>query len=69
MQILSLCLSACLLAGCAASTPSIKPAVAHCPAPVTLPDRALTDQEVERFWSRDRASLLDCAGRLAAVIK
>ena len=69
MRTLSLYLSACLLAGCAASTPSVKPAVAHCPAPATLPDRALTDQEVERFWTRDRAALLDCAGRLAAVIE
>ena len=62
-------LLACL---CLASCASIKgnagpPQVPLCPAPVQLPARALTDQEIEILWGRDRSALRDCAQRLATV--
>jgi uncharacterized protein YceK len=50
---------ACLMTGCAASISAEAP----CADPVTLPDRALTDQEIEIFWGRDRTALRVCKGR------
>lgn len=35
-----------------------------CSAPVTLPARSLTDQEVEVQWGRDRSALRACGSRL-----
>jgi hypothetical protein len=69
MQNLFWCLSACLLAGCAGSTSS-KPLppeaslTAPCAAPVALPNRGLSDREVEVFWGRDRSALRACGGQL-----
>jgi|GEM_PF-196349 len=61
----------CVLTACAASTegklappPSLTVA---CPAPVALPDRALTQAEVELSWGRDRSALRDCGDRLGAL--
>ena len=67
MRTLYLCIAACLLTGCAAS-PSVDPArlIVPCDAPVVLPDRALSDQEIERLWGRDRAALRDCGARTGA---
>jgi hypothetical protein len=41
--------------------------VKYCPRPVKLPDRSLTQFEVENSWIQDRASLVLCADRHAAV--
>lgn len=60
----------CLLTACddwrgsspiAAPPPSL---TAPCPAPVTLPDRGLTQAEVEVAWGRDRRALRACAGQV-----
>ena len=64
--------SACLLTACGGSTavePLAPPAsLLHpCPAPVLLPDRALTDQDIEIFWGRDRTALRTCASRHAGL--
>jgi hypothetical protein len=34
-----------------------------CNLPVLLPERALTQEEVERYWSVDRKNLIICAKR------
>ena len=68
MRTLLLCLSACLLTACGVSAPA-RPAVAPCDAPVALPDRALSDRDVEVYWGRDRDALRTCAARLVAVIQ
>lgn len=59
---------ACLCLASCAST-SVKPAVAPCEAPVTLPERALSDRDIEILWGRDRDALRTCGDRLAALIK
>lgn len=33
------------------------------PGPQLLPDRALTDQDIEVYWGRDRANLAMCVAR------
>lgn len=65
-------LVASVLTGCAASTsvepvtipPSLK---AACAAPVVLPERDLTDREVEILWGRDRSALRSCGDRHGAL--
>lgn len=60
---------ACLcLASCASTSvdrllppPSL---TSHCKAPVALPARDLTDQEVEVWWGRDRDALRACGSQL-----
>lgn len=75
MRILSLMLAASLLTGCAAFNrgdggarlappPSL---TMPCADPVRLPDRALSDQEIEVLWGRDRAALRACEGRHGAL--
>jgi hypothetical protein len=63
--------SAFLLTACAGSTfvdvstappPSL---TAPCVAPVALPERALSDRDVEVLWGRDRTALRDCGSRHA----
>lgn len=66
MRILLLCLSALALAGCFGSTAFVDSAD-PCADPVLLPERWLSDQEVELFWSRDRRALLDCAGKVEVL--
>lgn len=46
------------------------PAIARqpCTAPVTLPDRDVTEAEATSAWGRDRASLRQCETRRAAAI-
>lgn len=66
MRILFMCLSALALAGCGGSTASVESAD-PCAAPVLIPERWLSDQEVELLWSRDRHALLDCGGKVEAL--
>jgi hypothetical protein len=65
-----------ILTGCAASTPSanrprLDPLdgrlVEPCARPANLPAGALTDRDVERFWSADRAALGACGDRHKAL--
>lgn len=74
MRTLCACLTACLLTGCAASTgseperPPLPASIAApCEPPVTLPERALSDQEVEVLWGRDRRALRACGSRHGAA--
>jgi len=39
-----------------------------CAAPMTLPDRDLTEAEATGSWGRDRANLRQCESRRAAAI-
>lgn len=54
------------MTGCAASNVSnkrldpIELIRLQCADPVTLPDRGLTQREVERFWGVDRTNLAKC---------
>lgn len=41
----------------------------RCDAPVTVPDRDLTEKEVAGLWGRDRLALTDCGRRLAATVR
>jgi zona occludens toxin (predicted ATPase) len=65
MRTLLLCLPVCLLTACGGSI-SGSPAVAPCAAPVDLPERALSDRDVEVLWGRDRSALRECGALLAA---
>lgn len=38
-----------------------------CPAPVALPERGLSDRDVEILWGRDRRALLDCGGQVEVL--
>ena len=38
-----------------------------CPDPVTLPNRALQQGEVETLWRQDRAELTDCGADKTAL--
>ena len=71
MQTLYKTLPAFLLAACAGSTnyegPPLPPSLlVPCDAPVELPERALSDQEIEVLWGRDRRALRECGGRFGA---
>ena len=55
-----------VLVGCGGST-SIRPVAVPCEAPVTLPDRALSDRDVELFWGRDRDALRTCGARMSGL--
>lgn len=57
-----------MLSGCAASNSAETP-LAPCEPPVTLPDRALSDRDIEILWGRDRDALRTCGERLAALTK
>jgi hypothetical protein len=64
-----LMLPACLcLASCASTSvePLLPPPslTSRCAAPVRLPVRDLTDQEVEVLWGRDRDALKACGSQL-----
>lgn len=39
-----------------------------CARPVALPDRALSQTEVEQLWTRDRAALVKCGVSQAALL-
>lgn len=82
---LTLMLVACvclLTAGCA-STKSVEVAppppprltspdtalTAPCKRPVALPDREITQKDVETLWITDRQSLLNCRSRHVALVE
>ena len=67
MRTLLLCLSACLLTACGAYS-SGKPALPPCADPVVLPDRALSDRDIEVMWGRDRSALRECGARLKSQL-
>ena len=52
--------------------PQLDPApsalTAACPRPVVLPDRSLSQAEVEAFWLRDRQRLVECGLTKQAVV-
>lgn len=57
------------LAACSDSIGSVEPPklapppvelTAPCERPVLLPERVLIQREVENYWLRDRASLIEC---------
>lgn len=58
-----------VLAACSDSIGSVEPPklmpppvelTGDCARPVLLPNRSLTQSEVENFWLRDRANLIEC---------
>lgn len=67
-----------LLMGCAASIrssnepPVLSPApsglTASCASPVRLPDRELSQSEVEEYWLRDRQALIECGMTKEALL-
>ncbi|GGE24415.1 hypothetical protein GCM10011345_32970 [Gemmobacter megaterium] len=66
--------AACLLVASCGSTATDAPRhapppslILPCAVPVALPERSLTDQEVEVFWGRDRAALRACGSRQAGL--
>lgn len=70
--VLAVC--ACLLLVSCASTGADVVAVSPpasltvpCAGPVALPERALTDAEIEVMWGRDRSALRACGSRLAGL--
>ena len=54
------------LTGCGGLTPSVEP-TSPCVRPVAIPDRALTDVDVEVFWGRDRNELLKCGDKVETL--
>lgn len=62
-----------LLASCAStsgSRSSPPPSLTSpCSAPVVLPERDLTDQEIEVQWGRDRTALRSCGSQLDGLAK
>jgi len=74
----TLMLIACALAltGCGGSTASgIRLTAADaaltqpCRQPVRLPERELTQVDIERYWRIDRAALVRCAGEKAELVR
>lgn len=60
----------CPLAGCGVSAKSndLPPSLTiPCDRPVALPDRALSDRDVEILWGRDRRALAECADKAATL--
>lgn len=53
----------CLVLASCGSKNTPPPDLPPVPGPQMLPDRALTDQEIEVLWGRDRANLAMCVGR------
>jgi len=78
MRALTLIFFAAILAGCNSSKETLPVAVKPridpvpvelripCEPPVTLPDRELSQNEVEKYWSGDRGELSKCGARHAA---
>ena len=65
------------LTACSASIGSVEPPklvtppeelTESCARPVLLPDRELTQAEVEMFWINDRENLIRCGYRLQELI-
>lgn len=75
MRNLLMALAALGLTGCGASTyveppkPDLPPSLtATCAAPTRLPERQLSDQEVEVYWGRDRSALRACQSKHAGLV-
>lgn len=68
MRTLLLFLLVSLLSACGGSDYA-RPDLPPCALPVALPDRALSDREVEVLWGRDRSALRECAGRLGVATR
>lgn len=45
------------------------PLVSTCETPVLLPERTLSQSEVERYWLRDRENLLQCGIQLDSLVE
>ncbi len=62
-----------LLASCGSTSGSTLPPppslTSPCAAPVALPERAMTDQEIEVQWGRDRTALRSCGSQLDGLAK
>lgn len=62
-----------LLVSCASTSGSrIAPPpslTSPCDTPVALPERGLTDQEIEVQWGRDRTALRSCGSQLDGLAK
>ena len=67
-----------LVTACAASKPStdagvqlpaLPASMMYCPKPVTLPTGDMTQEDVERFWGRDRLALSQCGITLDRLVK
>jgi hypothetical protein len=62
-----------VLGACFGSTASVRPdapppsLMQTCATPGQLPERDLTQREVEVFWIRDRAGLVSCGGQVQAL--
>lgn len=63
MHSLKLLLLVCLLTGCGGLT-SVNPILGQCAEPQKLPERALSDREIEIYWGRDRAELRSCGAKV-----
>lgn len=78
MKTLMLIILPLVLGACSASTPSVKelnlqrvaPSLLQpCPRPVRLPNRELTQSEVEDYWLVDRRNLVNCASRHSGLAR
>lgn len=49
--------------------PPPKALQSRCQDPVLLPERELTQQEVEAYWGRDRANLIVCTDRHSGLLR
>ena len=64
-----------LLAGCGGSTGLSKTTFLDtaltdaCAAPVTIPERPLKQTDIEAYWGKDRASLINCGQRQQNLVK
>jgi hypothetical protein len=56
-----------LLNACGGST-YVEPVIVPCEDPQDLGDGALTDQQIEILWGRDRTNLRNCADKINALI-
>lgn len=48
--------------------PALNPEASYCDRPGLLPNRALTQAEVETHWAADRAELIRCGMNLDALV-
>ena len=67
-----------LLTACAGSTKPAKPGLVvqpdsrltqSCKRPVKLPEKELSQKEVETFWRKDRVALINCGVSKDALVR
>lgn len=80
LRFLAVAMLALTVAGCGSSAlndvvrtelvrPTLAPAAREpCAAPVSPPDRDLTQREIGDWWGRDRSALRECERRRAAAV-